>query len=141
MVAVTADATLAQVVIVDDSTDTREVLQTLLARRGIAAVDAAAAWEGLELIRRHRPAVIVFDVDSEAARDAELREELEHVKVGGLATLVALGDDFRSAESLPGVEVIPKPYHYAPLLRTIERLLAEKSLPAACNTPVDVPPS
>ena len=132
MVAATVIPTLARVVIVDDSADCREVLHILLESRGVAAAEAGGLREGLELIRRHRPSVIVFDDDTLAKNEHRLREEFEAATQSSDSALVVLGDVPRSngesSETEPShIEVIAKPYHYEPLIRTIERLLARKS--------------
>jgi CheY-like chemotaxis protein len=113
----------ARVVIVDESADTREVLRTLLESRGVASIEVSGAREGLELIRQHHPAVVVMDLDAEAADDEQLRDELDSATRNDRSALVVLGKARRYLDSLPDDQVLAKPYHYAPLLRTIERLL------------------
>lgn len=119
----------ARVVIVDESADAREVLRTLLESRGVASMDASGAREGLELIRLHQPSVVVLDLDAAAADDEQLRDELESAARDSHSALVVLGKARRYLETLPDGQVIAKPYHYGPLLRTIERLLARKANP------------
>jgi CheY-like chemotaxis protein len=142
------------VLIVDRSAETREVLRTALARRGVEIFEAAGAEAGLELCRRHRPEVVVLDLDSAAGRDDDVRAEFESQAVSNSASLVLLRTVYRldaphetgrsglpSRASRPagGADsqdratrsvptTISKPYHYAPLVRTIEELLgaAEK---------------
>ena len=50
------------VLIVDRSEETREVLQTVLERRGERTLAASRAVKGLELARRHRPDLVVLDL-------------------------------------------------------------------------------
>ena len=123
MVAASILASSARVVIVDESADTREVLRTLLESRGVASIEVSGAREGLELIRQHHPAVVVMDLDAEAADDEQLRDELDSATRDNQSALVVLGRARRYSNSLPDDQVIAKPYHYGPLLRTIERLL------------------
>ena len=124
LVAASVDPSSAHVVIVEDSADSREVLRTLLENRGVRSVEVSGAREGLELIRQHHPAVVVMDLDAESADDEQFRDELDLATRDHDSALVVLGRARRYAESLPDGQVIAKPYHYGPLLRTIERLLA-----------------
>ena len=51
------------VLIVDRSEETREVLQTVLERRGVRTLAAGRAEMGLELARRHHPDLVVLDLE------------------------------------------------------------------------------
>ena len=108
------------VLIVDESSDSREVLRTVLEHRGLRILEASQRDEGLELARQHQPDLIVLDLelDGEAAPAAH-----EFAAQSPQATpLVVLGSARRRGASRVG-EFISKPYHYAPLIRKIEQLL------------------
>ncbi len=123
MVAVNTPNTSPRVVIVDESDECREVLHTLLANRGVAAIATRGAREGLELMRQHHPDVVVLDLDAEEADDDGVRDALDSEAREHHTALVVLGRVRRYVDALPDGQVLAKPYHYAPLLRTIERLL------------------
>jgi CheY-like chemotaxis protein len=108
---------------VEDSADSREVLHTLLHRRGVPSVEVSSVREGLAMVRQHQPLVVVLDLDADEAEDEQLRDELEAITAGSESALVVLGRSGRYLGKLPDDQVIAKPYHYGPLLRTIERLL------------------
>jgi CheY-like chemotaxis protein len=111
------------VLVVDQSKDTREVLRAALERRGVRIIEACGARQGVQLARRHRPQVIVLDLDAEAADEAEVCEQYDEASRNQDAYLVVLGRSVRFERSLPKDRIVPKPYHYAPLIRTIEQLL------------------
>lgn len=113
----------AQVLVVERSAEEREVLHTILETRGLSSVEVAGAREGLELLRLCRPSVIVLDLDAEAADDERVRDQWDCEAREQNASLVVLGRARRYSNSLPAEQVVAKPYHYAPLIRTIERLL------------------
>ena len=113
----------APVLIVDRSEDCREVLRTLLAARGIATIETCEARQGLALLNRHRPSVVVLDLDAEAADDELVRQQFADESQENDSVLVVLGRVRRTFPALPNGRVISKPYHFAPLIRTIEQLL------------------
>ena len=109
----------SSVLIVDPSADCREVLSTLLRKRGVRTWDTAEASDALDVLREHRPGVVVVDLDSEAGED--MRRKC-HEGGNDESAYIFLGRVRRSERDATG-HVISKPYHYAPLIRTIERLL------------------
>jgi DNA-binding NtrC family response regulator len=112
------------VLIVDPSADNREVLRTVLAQRGLRIFEADAAKTGLELARTHHPDVIVLDFEGETQSVEELRDQFAVEAVGEPSRLILLGK-VRRGPTFAGGHVIAKPYHFAPLIHTIERLAAK----------------
>src|SRR5205823_2142695 len=118
------------VLIVDSSADNREVLRTVLARRGMQILEAEAADEGLAMAREHHPDVIVLDLESERPNEAErpdaatMREQFVGAARGRDQSVIVLGK-IRRGPVFTGGHVISKPYHFAPLVHTIERLAAK----------------
>ena len=108
------------VLIVDESAESREVLRTVLEHRGIRILEAAGAQQGLELARQHRPDLIVLDLELDSGRP-QFPSELA-AQSARQTPLVMLGNARRQAGPQVG-ESMPKPYHYAPLIRRIEQLL------------------
>ena len=111
------------VLIVDESEDTRAVLRTALERRGVEILEAARAEQGVALARQHQPGVIVIDVDSTGADDPQLRAELVNGCPSCPTPLVLLGTTSGRSATSDGESCVPKPYHFAPLIRRIEALL------------------
>lgn len=122
------------VLIVDPSEETREVLQTVLERRGVRIFSAGRAKQGLELARNHHPDLIVLDVELEfddpnngqaGSNNPENRcNPFADPSRADQTPLVMLGTVRRSVDGLPEGEFVAKPYHYGPLIRRIEELLA-----------------
>jgi CheY-like chemotaxis protein len=123
------------VVIVDQSEETREVLQTALARRGVRTLATGRAAEGMELVRRHQPDLVVLDLEVEdmpaegfgdcgAAETPSLRGGPRYVLLGSLR---------RQGSLAPGGEFVAKPYHYGLLMRRIEELLGNARESRSCR--------
>jgi len=112
------------VLIVDQSAEAREVLRTALQRTGTLILEAAGAQLGLELARKHQPDLIVLDLDAEGTGAGQLSDDF-HDTVGNSCTpIVVLGTARRPATRLPWGTFVAKPYHFGPLVRKIEELLA-----------------
>jgi len=111
------------VLIVDPSEDTREVLQMALERRGVQTFSASQAAPALELAERHRPDLIVLDVEMDASILGELSTPFVEQSQTAHTPLVMLGSVRRNDPEPPQGEFVAKPYHYGPLVRKIEELL------------------
>jgi DNA-binding response OmpR family regulator len=112
------------VLVVDPSEETLEVLRTALARQGADFLSARRAEQGLDMARRHRPTVIVLDEDAENSWSVQLAAQFEEQSERHHTPLVVLGAA-RRRHRLPTGEFVEKPYHYGPLVRKIELLLAQ----------------
>ena len=116
-----------QVLIVDGSADTREVLSTALRMRGVSTLEAAEARQGVEMARQFHPGVIVLDVEAAAADDDQICREYQSQSREHHSRLVVLGRAVQYEQDLPRDRIMSKPYHFAPLIRTIERLLSSSA--------------
>lgn len=110
------------VLVVDPMEETREVLRTALEKRGVRILAADEARQGVALARRHRPDLIVVDLECAGAADAAAAGEFGLPGPQDSPPLVLLGS-LRCAARPAGAEFLAKPYHYPPLIRKIESLL------------------
>lgn len=119
---VPAPATSQSVLIVDPSEDTRQVLRTVLARRGVQIWESDEPTAGLALAREHHPDVIVFDTDADSTTRQWWAEYADQAR-NDETSLVVLGTARR--QRAPASEFVAKPYQYGPLIHKIEALLDE----------------
>lgn len=115
------------VLIVDQSEDSREVLRTALRRRGVQTYEAAGARQGIELAQQYHPQVIVLDVEADAADEDVVRDQYGAQSREHDAYLLIIGRSVSYEQTVPRDCIVSKPYHYAPLVRTIERLLGSSA--------------
>ena len=99
------------------------MLRTVLERRGVQTWEAAEARRGVELARQHHPQVIVLDLDAGNADQEEIRDQYEAESKEHDVYLLVIGRSVSYERILPKDRMLAKPYHYAPLVRTIETLL------------------
>lgn len=132
--------TRGSVLIVDRSAESREVLRAVFEPRGLRVLEASAAAEGLALARRHSPDVIVLDPDLGCTPANEVAQAFERQIAQQSSRLVVLGSaqlrldssHIRAVTRVPlQGEYLAKPYHYAPLIRKIESLLANSRTSSA----------
>ena len=112
------------VLIVDRLGETREVLRTVLERRGLRVYEAAEQTEGWKLAREHHPDLIVIDVeDAGQSRDGEPASPESDASMQEVP-LVLLGSARRREPTESGNVYVSKPFQYVDLIRSIETILA-----------------
>jgi hypothetical protein len=75
------------------------------------------------MMSAHRPHVVILDADTSGLGAEPTCQLFRQRAQQENAALVILGRARGLRESLPPNQVVAKPYHYAPLIRTIEQLL------------------
>ena len=110
------------VLIVDRSADTREVLRTALARQGVRVFEASACPQGVSIANEQHPDVIVVDVEDVNEAMPAAVEDFSG-ETGSQDTPIVILGTARQKKTAEGSDFFTKPYHYAPLIRTIEQRL------------------
>ena len=120
------------VLIVDRSEETREVLSTVLQRRGLRTLATGRVDRGLDLARLHRPDLIVLDLELDGPGPHPTCVRFARQSSQASTPMVLLGSCPRLADASGG-EFVRKPYHYGSLIRRIEEILgAAGRMPARC---------
>jgi CheY-like chemotaxis protein len=115
---------IPSVLIVDSSDDTREVLRTVLSRRGMRTIEADQAEQGLALARIHRPDVIVLDIDEDQFGTEQFSDRFADEASDDRSQLIVVGRSNRET-AYRGSRMVSKPYHVGSLVHTIEQLAAK----------------
>lgn len=115
-----------RVLVVDDDTDSLDLVSALLRRHG-AEIDAASSMEqALKLLRRRRPHVLVTDMCMPGADGVELLEEMQRL-FGDIPAIATTGQTVMMDRSLAiaaGFETqLIKPYQATELIRTIATIV------------------
>jgi DNA-binding response OmpR family regulator len=117
------------VLIVDQKSESREVLRAVLESRGMQVLEAVATDEGLELLGDRRPDLVVLDLDAEPAHAKAAASRFAAQSEANQIPLVVIGAARRHLPALAQRQFIAKPYHYASLIRKIETLLEAARAP------------
>ena len=117
------------VLVVDDSSETVELLQLLFTRRGYDVIGAVSAAEAVRRAREKRPSLIISDISMPETDGYELLAELRRMPgLEGVPAIALTGhamDEDRTRALAAGFAVhIAKPVDPDELLRIVRRLTA-----------------
>ncbi|MDT5296192.1 MAG: hypothetical protein QOJ76_3072 [Acidobacteriota bacterium] len=117
------------VLLVDDSSETLELLQILFTRRGYDVISAASAAEAVRRVREQKPGIIISDISMPGVDGYMLLAELR--RMPGLEAVPAIAltghamDEDRMRALAAGFAIhIAKPVDPEELLRAVRRLTA-----------------
>lgn len=113
-----------RVLIVDESSELRDVLSTLLARHGATTLEAPGPRQALQLADSHQVDLIVFDADSDHSDSGAGIDDVNALASRNGTPIVILGTVRHLPKRLASSQIVSKPYHYGPLVDKIEDLLA-----------------
>ena len=112
-----------RVLIVDASRESREVLRMLLELRGATTIEADGPEQALQLADALHPDLILLDADSDPTATGVPTNDLREAASRNHTPIVILGKLRQLHGQLGSGQFVTKPYHYGPLIRTIDGLL------------------
>ncbi len=114
---------MSVVLVVDDDPGIRECVAELLSFEGFRVLEARNGREGLELLERARPAVVVLDLMMPLMNGWEFRDEQKRrPEVANIPVIVV------TAHNNPNVDadrVLPKPFDMDVLIRAVHECTGE----------------
>jgi len=113
----------ARILIVDSSSEARDILRTLLRRQGAETIEAARTATATAFLQQETPDLIVFDAESDTSSSEQEMLDLGRSASRSAIPIVVLGTAKRQLGPLSMGQFVSKPYHYGPLIRRIEGLL------------------
>jgi signal transduction histidine kinase/ActR/RegA family two-component response regulator len=124
-----SDLCQVRVLVIEDEASTRELIRRILVGAGADVITAGDAQEGLELLRQHRPMVLVCDISMPTDDGYSLIRKVRMLGAedGGQTPAVALtahaGQQDRAMAVEAGFQVhLPKPIDQAALVAAIAKL-------------------
>ncbi|MFC0677818.1 ATP-binding protein [Lysobacter korlensis] len=140
-----ADLHGTRVLLLEDDTDSRQVLTLMLESRGALVKACASASEGLSAVGAFEPAVIISDIGMpvmdgyefiRALREQEATEGRSPAPAVALTAYAQASDRVRALSS--GFQMhVAKPVHPAELLAVVDSLRSRPGMAAAQQVPVD----
>jgi two-component system cell cycle response regulator DivK len=117
-----------RILVVEDQEDNRRILRDLLTSGGFALLEATTGEEGVLMAEKHRPDLILMDVQMpvldgyEATRRIKAQPELRHIPIVVVTSYALSGDDTKAREA--GADAyVAKPFSPRELLATVRRFL------------------
>lgn len=135
----------AKVLVVDDSTSVRKVLEKLLASRGLVVTTSESAEKGLEAINHTPPQLVIADVVMPGMSGFELCQALKmRASTKSIPVILISGiineDVVTQAQQAGAFDVVSKPFTPEDLFPKIERALnAAKQVVPAFSEPAPTP--
>lgn len=124
------------VLVVEDNDLNRKLFHDLLEIRGYGIIETAEGMEALELAERHRPDLIIMDIQLAEVSGIEVikwlkeNDELKSIPIMAVTAFAMKGDDKRILAA--GCEAyIAKPITVKTFLEAVARLLGETATPSA----------
>lgn len=117
-----------QVVIIDDDSSVRWVIEQTLELAGVTFVSAATGPQGIQMIKQHAPSLAIVDVKLGAmsgldvARNILLYQDTKVLLVTGYANTIR-----DTISDLPVLGVMEKPFDINHLLSVVQQALAESA--------------
>jgi CheY-like chemotaxis protein len=118
------------VLVVDPLEETREVLRAALELRGVRILATGEPAQGLALARQHVLSLIVLDAEQLASAPTGVADDFAAQSRARSTPVLLIGGRERRG-GIPPERFVSKPYHYGPLIRKIEELLASCQQPVA----------
>lgn len=117
-------------VIIDDSPGSLEYLASALAGDGREIYTAGSAPEGLDLVYRHRPQIVLSDVVMPDMSGLEVLEHVKHFDAATDVVLMSAGSDPCTADTAMekgAAGYLSKPISLAAIRECVGRLIREHS--------------
>jgi CheY-like chemotaxis protein len=123
-----ADRPSGAILIVEDNEVNAMILRTMLRKRGFDPVVAADGVEGVALNERHRPQLILMDLQMPRLDGFAAAAEIFRTAGRASPTIIAVtanaaGDVLDACEAAGFAGVLAKPIDYNDLIATVRRLL------------------
>ena len=118
-----------QILVVEDHEDNRRILRDLLTSHGYEIVEATTGEEGVKLAGKHRPSLILMDIQLpdidgyEAARQIKSNAKLRRIPIIAVTSYALSGDEVKAREA--GCDdYVSKPFSPRALLAKVREHLA-----------------
>jgi DNA-binding response OmpR family regulator len=124
-------ASPAQVLVVDDDDDLRNMVSTLLQRAGMSTIEAASGSEGLRKFFASRPDLIVLDVSMPGMDGFEVLARIRDLSDVPVLLLTARGVEMEKVRGLKSGadDYVTKPFGRQELAARVEALLRRRGKP------------
>ncbi len=126
-----AESLVHTILVVDDDADTREVLKDRLESLGYHVLTAASGAEGLEILERHNPQLILLDIEMPDISGLEVLEQIRRQDHDSTVIMItAYGSIERAVQAMKSgaYDFIPKPFEPDHIALIVAKALERETL-------------
>jgi DNA-binding NtrC family response regulator len=126
-----AELFLNTILVVDDDADTREVLKDRLESLGYRVLTAADGREGLEVLERHNPQLVLLDVEMPGMNGLEVLKQIRRQEQNVTVVMItAYGTIERAVQAMKSgaYDFIPKPFEPDHIALIVAKALERETL-------------
>jgi len=124
-------STTAHILVVDDDPDIREILKDRLDSLGYRVLTAAGAAEGLELLEKQNPQIVLLDIEMPGMSGLEALRQIRKKELDITVVMItAYGTIERAVEAIRegAYDFIPKPFEPDHIALIVQRALERERL-------------
>ena len=116
------------ILIIDDDPDIIETVQTILSAKGYAVISASSGRQGIEILQKENPDLILCDmmmeaIDSGMQAARQIRQQKNNVPVFLLSSIAEMTAATTQIRDLGFNGIIQKPVDPARLVSTVQSML------------------
>ncbi len=122
-----------RLVYIEDDAEMIELVRLILGRRGFDVIGAAGGWEGLDIMRREQPDLVLLDLMMpemdgwEVFQQMKSDEALRHIPVIVITAKAQTIDRVLGLHIAKVDDYISKPFSPPELITSVERVLAKRA--------------
>ncbi|MBI3065696.1 MAG: response regulator, partial [Deltaproteobacteria bacterium] len=119
------------ILVIDDETDTCEVMRDRLESMGYQAVTATTGKQGLELLERHTPHLVLLDIEMPGMNGLEVLKEIRKREPDVVVVMItAHGTLERAVQAMRegADDFIPKPFEPDHMALIVKKALERETL-------------
>lgn len=115
------------ILVADDDLNMLAALTVRLEAEGFQVVRVQDAYQAIEQANRHRPDLLLLDINMPAGRGFSVQERLANIDMAGTPVIYITGEQpgriDKSAEAAGAFAVVHKPFETEELLETVREAL------------------
>ncbi len=122
-----------RLVYIEDDAEMIELVRLILGRRGFQVIGAEGGWEGLDIMRREQPDLVLLDLMMpemdgwEVFQQMKSDEALRHIPVIVITAKAQTIDRVLGLHIAKVDDYISKPFSPPELIASVERVLAKRA--------------
>ena len=122
-----------RLVYIEDDAEMIELVRLILGRRGFQVIGAEGGWEGLDIMRREQPDLVLLDLMMPEMDGWEVFQQMKSDEVLRHIPVIVITAKAQTIDRVLGLHIakvddyISKPFSPPELIASVERVLAKRA--------------